>query len=917
MYNTIKKVISLFMSLLILCSMTVPAFAASNDHRLTGNEADDIISVAVAQDGLTSESFGFHGNWCGQFLSWCAEQSGSSHVAHDITGGFTSIEYEVNRALGTFYCFSDSRTNTTGETIYNYLKRYWTPEHSITAQGMNRVQEVERGSFYPRKGDIVVFLRSDDWEEPQFSHVGFVRSDYSGNGVVYTVEGNTSGKTLRNISSNSVVELKSRNLSDSYMKIVGFVRPNYKNVDAGIDVTSDAATKISENSANISGSYYNPSGLKVTEYGIQYGTSKSNLSLKGSLKRNESHVNGGIPAYTLKNLSSGATYYYRCYVVAGGKTYFGDIKSFKTKAVLTVTSDNATNITQNTAVISGSYHNPNQDKVTEYGIQYGTSKSNLNQTGVLKRNETVVNGGIPAYTLKNLKPGTTYYYRCYVKADGRTYVGATKSFTTAKAPEPATLSTNTSSITLDLSKNKSKTISLTLGGGLPDPCQVAVFYDTKGVNIKWGEYSDGLLVPAIITGKQIGNYTIKFVVWHRDTKEIAVSKTVTVKVTAPTYTIKFDANGGSDAPSAQTKTYQKNLTIPATIPTRNNYKFLGWSTTKDGPVQYQPGQQLSADKNMTLYAVWEGGGYIGEAVSIESYDISLEDEILEVGDSTKIVAKAILNTGKETDFTSYFQFTSSDPSVARVIGNSIEALKPGTTYIEGEYSGLDEPCRLRLVVTEQQPEKVWIDFAQHERTVYTDDIEGFKIGFSTNASSDAEYTWTLTGDASVYMPSPDTFSGASSPTIEVNESKAGEAVLTVQVRQDGQTATDSCVIRVEKREESVIEISPSPVITPASGYNQGVDISFSNEPARCEATLNSSETGEVVEEYTFTKFYLNQSNDPPYETSFSMTGLPDGDYILKLEVEYEDGSIQNESAALTRYTEIVGDGVELHRVTVK
>lgn len=682
-------------------------------------------------------------------------------------------------------------------------------------------------------------------------------------------------------------------------------------------VSTDAAKNITENSADIPGSYYNPSGLKVTEYGIQYGTSQSNLNLKGSLKRNENNVNGAIPAYTLKNLSSGTTYYYRCYVVASGKTYTGDVKSFKTKAVLTVSTDNAVNITQSTAVISGSYHNPNRDSVTEYGIQYGTNKSSLNQTGALKRNETVVNGGIPAYTLKNLKPGTTYYYRCYVKAGGKTYVGATMSFTTAKAPEPATLSVSTSNISLDLSKNKSQTISLTLGGGLPDPCQVIADYSTKGVGVDWGDYPGGLTVKPIITGKQVGNYTIKFSVRDSNTKEIAVSKTVNVKVTAPTYTIKFDANGGSGAPSAQSKTYQKNLTIPATAPTRDKFKFMGWSTTKDGSVQYQPGQQLMADKNMTLYAVWEGGGYIGEAWSVEAYDISLEDEFLEVGDSTKIVANAILNTGKVVDWTSHFQFTSSDPSVAHVNGNSIEALKPGTAYIEGVYIGLDEPCRLRLVVSEPQPEEVWIDFAQHERTVYTDDIESFKIGFSTNASSDAEYTWTLTGDASVHMPSPDIFSGASSPTIEVNGCKAGEAVLAVQVQQDGQTATDSCVIRVVRREESVIEISPNPVITPASGYNQGLDISFSDEPTRCEVTLTSSATGEIVEEKIFTNFYMDQSGDQPYETSFSMTGLPDGDYTLKLEVEYEDGSVQNETATLTRYTEILGDDVEMHRVTVK
>lgn len=54
---------------------------------------------------------------------------------------------------------------------------------------------------------------------------------------------------------------------------------------------------------------------------------------------------------------------------------------------------------------------------------------------------------------------------------------------------------------------------------------------------------------------------------------------------------------------------------------------------------------------------------------------------------------------------------------------------------------------------------------------------------------------------------------------------------------------------------------------------------------------------------------MDQSGDQPYETSFSMTGLPDGDYTLKLEVEYEDGNVQNETATLTRYTEILGDDV--------
>jgi uncharacterized repeat protein (TIGR02543 family) len=74
---------------------------------------------------------------------------------------------------------------------------------------------------------------------------------------------------------------------------------------------------------------------------------------------------------------------------------------------------------------------------------------------------------------------------------------------------------------------------------------------------------------------------------------------------AKTYTVSYNANGGSGAPSNQTKTYGVNLTLSSTVPTRANYNFKGWATSASGSVAYQPGGTYSANATVTLYAVWE------------------------------------------------------------------------------------------------------------------------------------------------------------------------------------------------------------------------------------------------------------------------------------------------------------------------
>lgn len=75
------------------------------------------------------------------------------------------------------------------------------------------------------------------------------------------------------------------------------------------------------------------------------------------------------------------------------------------------------------------------------------------------------------------------------------------------------------------------------------------------------------------------------------------------------HTVSYNANGGSGAPSSQTKWYGTILTLSSTKPTRTGYSFQGWATSSSGSVAYAAGGQYGLDQNVTLYAVWKANTY--------------------------------------------------------------------------------------------------------------------------------------------------------------------------------------------------------------------------------------------------------------------------------------------------------------------
>ena len=111
------------------------------------------------------------------------------------------------------------------------------------------------------------------------------------------------------------------------------------------------------------------------------------------------------------------------------------------------------------------------------------------------------------------------------------------------------------------------------------------------------------------------------------TSEKTIVKSVTVK---KSYTVTYNANGGTGALEAQKKVDGEPLTLSETVPTYTGYKFLGWATSQSATeAEYRPGETYSDDEALELFAVWQkraenvkftvsdGSGVAGGKVSVD------------------------------------------------------------------------------------------------------------------------------------------------------------------------------------------------------------------------------------------------------------------------------------------------------------
>lgn len=130
-------------------------------------------------------------------------------------------------------------------------------------------------------------------------------------------------------------------------------------------------------------------------------------------------------------------------------------------------------------------------------------------------------------------------------------------------------------------------------------------FSTLGfVTIRANNGDDNAAVTWFVCATQVTDITDNYSTYTFDSSSFAEYFYAPVA-----YNIVYDANGGSNAPSTQVKTYGQNLVLSSQIPTYNGYDFVGWAQAGEDTI-YSPGQTLSSDLSrysgatITFYAVW-------------------------------------------------------------------------------------------------------------------------------------------------------------------------------------------------------------------------------------------------------------------------------------------------------------------------
>ena len=316
------------------------------------------------------------------------------------------------------------------------------------------------------------------------------------------------------------------------------------------------------------------------------------------------------------------------------------------KNQVTKTNVNATSYTINSSDDTIEFSSLSQGnyifKIYGYDVHGKSSSASFNFTVVKSGTTTYTvsynaNGGSGAPSSQTKIKDTTLTLSAQQPTrDGYTFLGwATSSSATSAQYQPGGSYTNNASVTLyAVWRAQTYTISYDANGGSGAPAAqtkafgYALALSTQ-VPTRSGYAFLGWATSSSATSAQYQPGDIYST--NANLKLYAVWKT-------QTYTVSYNANGGSGAPVAQTKTYDVALKLSTQQPTRDGYTFLGWATSSSATsAQYQPGGSYTSNANVTLYAVWQknapvtytvsynaNGGSGAPAAQTKTHDVALK-----------------------------------------------------------------------------------------------------------------------------------------------------------------------------------------------------------------------------------------------------------------------------------------------------
>ncbi|MBQ7499639.1 MAG: InlB B-repeat-containing protein, partial [Clostridia bacterium] len=588
-----KRIIAVILSLMMICTIipaagiTVSA-AYENTHTNTGNQIEDLIAVAMTQRGYCEGNsssqlggtvagsgnytkygqwYGINpGAWCAMFVSWCANQAG---IPSSVIPKHASCDVGMN-------WFKNNGK-------WNYSKYFG-------------------GSYTPKRGDIIYF--GDNANNLNDStHVGIVTGVDSSK--VYTVEGNKSNKCKE----------VSYSLSSSY--IFGYGTPSYTSTGGGstsaystgtyiitaanLNMRSTASTSGTIVAVLTSGTYVEVTAVSGKWGFITYGTKTGWISLAYATPVD--HIRYSISENGLDFLKAREGYQkYAYWDVSQWSIGYGTACG-ENEYPNGITEPEAATLLKAALVKYEVYLN---NFLFDNNIDV-----NQNQYDALASfTYNLGNYWTKSFTLKTyLINGVQNYTDAQITAAFQEICHAGGEFNQGLYNR-RTLEAQLFLTPVDGEGEEIYTITFDPNGG-------TITSGNSSYRISYGEYYTdviGTAPTASRSGYTFGGwycekYDYTLVINEHEyfaVKEDCTFKAVWTENTTPstTYTVSYNANGGTGAPSSQTKNAGTALTLRTTPPTRSGYNFAGWAESSTGAAAYPAGGSYIKDQNITLYAVW-------------------------------------------------------------------------------------------------------------------------------------------------------------------------------------------------------------------------------------------------------------------------------------------------------------------------
>lgn len=189
-------------------------------------------------------------------------------------------------------------------------------------------------------------------------------------------------------------------------------------------VTTNDATDINSDSATLNGDLTSRGDYEWVLVSFEWGDSIAygNETTPGNT------TSTGPFSFSLSSLTPGTTYHFKAKAAGNGTDIgYGEDMTFTTGTPPSVTTDNATNITADSAILNGNLNSLGNASSVQVYFQWGLTTSYGNETTP----QTMTTTGPFSDNLSSLVPGTTYHFRAFAEGNDTAY-GDDMAFATSE-----------------------------------------------------------------------------------------------------------------------------------------------------------------------------------------------------------------------------------------------------------------------------------------------------------------------------------------------------------------------------------------------------------------------------------------------------------------------------------------------------